>query len=172
MEVKSTSADILKYSPVLPENFDGTFRFTNWTDEDFIGKWGNREYRFPARSTSPMVFTNQTPLEIQSIRKKFAKDLAEREFYKSKEYTKLSAIERNPDGTPRLNSFQGANAYVLDDLVPYIQKCLIPLPLAKANVTEVIVQPMEDRLTKNEEGELNTVAVDKRVSLRKKALEA
>lgn len=161
----------MTYQPVLPENFDGTFRFTNWTDEDFIGKWGSKEYRFPAKTTSPMVFVDQTPLEIQSIRKKFARDLAEREFYKSKEYKRLVAIEHNPDGSARLNSSLNANAYTLEDLVPYVQRCLDPLPIGNVMVTEAPQVSLEGKLSKNDEGELNTVAIDKKISLKKKALD-
>jgi hypothetical protein len=170
METKKPS--ILEYERVLPENFDGTFRFTNWTDEDFIATWGKKEYRFPAQTTSPMIFTDQTPLEIQSIRKKFAKDLAEREFFKSARYNKLASIEFNADGTPRLNSSTMANAYVIEDLIPYIQKCLIPLPVGNVFVAPAKEVPIEEKLSRNDEGDLNTVAVDKKVSLRKKALES
>ena len=77
---------IMKYETVLPPDFDGVFRFTNWTKEDFVGIWGSKEYHLPALSTSPMVIPDHSPLEIQHIRKKFAKDLAEREFYKSAKY--------------------------------------------------------------------------------------
>lgn len=162
----------MSVSNVLPEKFDGTFRFTNWTGEDFVGIWAKKEYRFPAGTTSPMIIFDQTPIEIQQIRKKFAKDLAEREFYKSQEYKKLVTIEKNPDGSSRLNSSLNANAYTLDDLTPFIQKCLEPLASSEAIVTEVPVVPIESKLTKNDEGQLNTVAVDRKMSLRKKALDA
>jgi len=164
--------DIMKYESVLPENFDGTFRFTNWTDEDFVGKWGSKEYRFPAGTTSPIIIFNQTPLEIQQIRKKFAKDLAEREFYKSQGYQKLQNQERNNDGSPRLNSIQQAGTYSLDTLSPYIQKCLEPLPVSKATVREVSQEPLENKLSRSESGELNTEAIDKKLSLKEKALKA
>ena len=165
METKN----VMQYEPILPVNFDGTFRFTNWTDEDFIGKWGGKEYHFPSGTTSPMIISDQTPLEIQQIRKKFAKDLAEREFYKSLEYKRLQSQERNTDGTPRLNSIQQAGTYSMESLTPFIQKCLEPLPISTATVTESPKIPLEEKLTRNTEGELNTVAIDKKVSLRKKA---
>lgn len=164
--------DIMKFSSVLPEDFDGTFRFTNWTDEEFVGKWGGREYHFPAQTTSPILIPNQTPLEVQQIRKKFAKDLAEREFFKSAEYHRLFAQERNPDGSPRLNSIQMAGTYSLETLAPYIQKCLEPLPVARAVVTESPKLNLEEVLSRNEKGELNTEVVDQKDSLREKALNA
>lgn len=163
---------IMDYESVLPENFDGTFRFTNWTEEDFVAKWGNKEYIFPAQTTSPILIVNQTPLEIQQIRKKFAKNLAEREFFKSKEYEKLNSQERNTDGSPRLNSIYQAGTYSIESLTLYIQKCLEPLAISKAEVRDVVEEPLEDKLSKNEEGELNTQVIDKKTSLRKKALES
>lgn len=163
--------DIMQFSPVLPENFDGTFRFTNWTSEDFIGKWGSKEYRFPAGTTSPIVIHDQTPLEIQQIRKKFAKNLAEREFGKSSEYAKLMAQERNPDGSPRLNSIQQAGSYSLNDMSSLIQKCLEPLPAGKVEVTDAPIKDIEATLSRNEDGTLNTQAVDKKISLKNKALQ-
>lgn len=163
--------DVMKYETVLPENFDGTFRFTNWTDEDFVGVWGGKEYHFPAKSTSPILM-NQTPLEIQQIRKKFAKNLAEREFFKSQSYDALKNQERNSDGSPRLNSIQQAGTYSMDSLAPFIQRCLEPLPITRATVTNAPTEPLENKLSRNEAGELNTEAIDKKVSLKKKALEA
>jgi hypothetical protein len=166
---------IMKVDSVLPEDFDGVFRFTNWSEEDFIGVWGKKEYRFPAKSTSPMIIPDHSPIEIQQIRKKFAKDLAEREFYKTDHYEKLRRREgERVDGMiqPVLNSFRGANEYSLDTLAPFIQRALEPLPMKKAEVTEAHIAPIEDTLSRNEDGELNTTAVDKKTSLREKALKA
>lgn len=162
----------MKYEPVLPKDFDGTFRFTNWTEEDFIAKWGGKEYRFPSKTTSPIIIHDQTPLEIQSIRKKFAKDLAEREFSKSTAFAVLQKQERNDDGTPRLNSIHQAGAYSIETLTPYIQRCLEPLPTGHADVTVPVTVPMEAKLSRDEDGSLNTEAIDRRTSLKKKALEA
>lgn len=164
--------NVMQYEPVLPTEFDGTFRFTNWTDEDFVGTWGSKEYHFPAGTTSPIIMPTQTPLEIQQIRKKFAKDLAEREFYKSQEYGNLMKQERNNDGSPRLNSINQAGTYSMEVLAPFIRRCLEPLAIASAKVTESPKAPLEDKLSRNEEGELNSQPVDKKTSLRKKALEA
>ena len=133
--------DIMRFEHVLPEDFDGTFRFTNWSDEDFVGRWGGREYVFPKQTTSPMVITEATPLEVQQIRKKFAKDLAEREFTKGEAFQRLLKQERNADGTGRLNSMHQAGSYGIDQLTPFIQKCLEPLPVSHAAVKAA---PKED----------------------------
>lgn len=163
---------IMQYESVLPAEFDGVFRFTNWSNEEFIGVWGKREYHFPALTTSPMIIPEHSPLEIQHIRKKFAKDLAEREFYKSSGYRTFQTTERNSDGSPRLNSIHQATAYSINELTPFIQKALQPLSVARASITSLDMPNVEDKLSRNEEGELNTEAVDKKTSLRKKALEA
>ena len=161
--------NIMKYESVLPEDFDGVFRFTNPTDEDFIGKWGGKEYRYPAQTTSPMIIPEHSPLEIQNIRKKFAKDLAEQQFFKSKGYAHYLKQEKNDDGTPRLNSIHQSATYNLSDLTPFIQQCLKPLPVSKALVTEMTKDKLEDKLSRDEEGALNTSVVDKKTSLREKA---
>lgn len=153
---------------VLPEDFDGTFRFTNPSGEDFTGKWGGKAYTYPAMKTTSMVIVDATPLEVQSIRKKFAKELAEREYFKSDKAQKAQASERNPDGSARFNSFQQGGQYGMDDLKDYIQKCLEPLPLAKQIITEVPRIDMEQKLSRDEEGELNTQVVKPRQELKLK----
>lgn len=164
--------NIMKHEDILPADFDGVFRFTNWTEEEFVGIWGKKEYHFPPLTTSPMIMPEYSPLEIQNIRKKFAKDLAEREFFKGNQYKSLYKQEKNDDGSPRLNSIQQAGTYNTDQLAPFIQKALESLPLAKAVVQEVATENLEERLTRNEDGELNTQAVDKKTSLKQKALNA
>ncbi len=173
--------DIMSYQSVLPEDFDGTFRFTNWSDEDFIAKWNSKEYRFAAQTTSPILISDQTPLEIQSIRKKFAKDLAEREFFKGRKYETIRSREGNKDEMgmiqPRGNGMSHAGTYSIDDLAPFIRRCLEPLAVARAVVTESSAPPIEEKLTKDESGELNSIVVEKggdlietKRSLRQKAL--
>ncbi len=151
--------DIMKYEPVLPEDFNGVFHFTNWTDEEFVGVWNKEEHHFAPNSTSPMVMHNFSPLEIQHIRKKFAKDLAEREFFKSKNYDVFKKQETNNDGSPRLNSIHQAGTYAVKELTPFIQRCLEPLPVSKAIVTQANTETVEDKLSLSEKGKLNTKAV-------------
>lgn len=107
---------------ILPSDFDGVFRFTNSREEEFKAKWGGIEYTFPALKTVPMVIPGATPEEVQHIRKKFAKEWAIEEFAKTPKFAKLNDVP--PGGTPAL--------YTEDDLAPFIQKCLEPLPLAQA----------------------------------------
>lgn len=159
----------MKYDTTLPEDFTGVFYFTNWSNEEFIGKWGGKSYHFAAETTSPMLIPEHSPLEVQHIRKKFAKDLAEREFYKTENYNRLLSQERNPDGSPRASGIHVAGSYSIDQLTPYIQKCLQPLPVSKAIVTKEEAPPLEEKLSRNEDGELNTAAIGLKDNLRKKA---
>ncbi len=156
--------NIMKYETVLPTDFDGVFKFTNWSDQEFIGVWAKKEYHFPAKATSPMIIPEHSPLEIQHIRKKFAKDLAEREFFKGNRYE----ILRAPEG---MSGIHTASAYTMDDLKEGIQACLKPLKAKRAFVEQVQETPIEDKLSRNEDGGLNTVALDKKASLRARALD-
>lgn len=161
--------DIMKYESTLPENFDGVFRFTNWSDQEFVGVWNKKQYHFPANSTSPMVIPEHSPIEIQHIRKKFAKDLAEREFFKGNKYELIRA----PEGTMGNRTMSGihtAGAYTMDDLKEGIQACLRPLELTRATVTAVNEVPLEAKLSRNEDGELNTTALKGKESLKERAL--
>lgn len=161
--------NIMKYERVLPEDFDGVFRFTNWSDAEFVGVWGKKEYHYAANSTSPMIIPEHSPLEIQHIRKKFAKDLAEREFFKGQKYESM----RSPEGVLGNRTMSGihtAATYTLTDLADGIQKCLKPLEIKKAFISKAEEVPMEDKLSKDEDGNLHTVPVDKKTSLRERAL--
>lgn len=162
---------IMKFERTLPPDFDGVFRFTNPSKEDFIGKWASKEYLFPAESTTPMIIIEHSPLEIQHIRKKFAKDLAEREFYKSKTYKGL-ADQEGKSGNRTFSSIHQAATYTITDLEPYIQECLKPLKAA-----EIMSRPMEklrleDTLKRGDEGQLISEVVDQKTSLKQKALNA
>lgn len=162
---------VMSYESVLPPDFDGTFRLSNPSDEDFEGVWNGRRYLFPAGTTAPIVMADHSPLEIQHIRKKFAKDLAEREWFKSKGYKTMSDQEGKP-GNRVFNSIHQAATYTLKDLEPYIQKCLKPLEASALLSKPVEKRPLEESLHKNDEGQPVTQAIDGKTSLRKKALEA
>lgn len=110
----------------LNTNFDGVFRFTNVTDEDFVFLWNNKEYIYPAGKTTPMIISNETAENIQEIRKKAAYKLAQREFYKGKLY---ETMKEQGKGLPPL--------YDEKLLEPMIESCLKPLPLGQAIVKEV-----------------------------------
>ena len=163
--------NIMQYESTLPEEFDGTFKFSNPTDADFIGIWDKKEYRFPAGKTVPMVMTEYSPLEIQHIRKKFAKDLAEQMFYKTSEYKE----KKDQEGTPGNRTMSGihlAATYSLEDLTPFIQKCLEPLEAGKISSRPVEKQTVESKLHLDEDGKYVTEPVDGKTSLRQKALES
>ena len=107
------------------EFFTGVFYFTNATEEDFSHLWNNKEYIFPKQTTCPIIIGNETLENIQEIRKRFAYDLAVREFYKTKEYVKLSKMGNGIPPTFNENVLQ-----------PWIDQCLSPLPKAFAKVKE------------------------------------
>lgn len=108
----------------MENDFDGVFRFTNNSDEDFTVLWNNREYTFPAKTRSPLIIPNETMENIQSIRKKFAYKWAEKEWFKSDRYKELSAMEHYRGGRDD------------KELEPLIQMCLDPLPISQAKVEE------------------------------------
>ena len=110
----------------INDEFDGVFRFTNATDEDFKVLWNSKEYTYPAGTTSPMIIPNESLENIQEIRKRFAYKLAVREFYKGKVYHDMS---RMGNGLPP--TFDEAI------LQPWINQCLTPLPRAQAKVVDV-----------------------------------
>lgn len=123
--------NIISNAPVT--NFDGVFRFTNATDEDFVVSWNSTEYTFPKHTTCPMIIQGETLEGIQNIRKLFAKKLAMREFYKGSEYARLHGM-----------TTQGVPPLVDEDktLKDAIQACLEPLPIARAEVH--IPSPKDD----------------------------
>jgi hypothetical protein len=162
---------IMRYEPVLPEDFTGTFYLSNPTDEDFTGVWAGKQYLFPAGTMSAIMIPEHSPIEIQHIRKHFARALAEREFYKSKGYAVLRGQE-GTQGNRNLNSIHQAAAYTIKDLEPYILEYLKPLPVSKLLSKRVESVPLEEKLHKNDEGEPMTQAIDKKSSLREKALKA
>lgn len=163
--------NIMSFESVLPPDFNGTFPFTNPSDEDFIGIWGGKQYLFPAMSTVPLLIVEHTPIEVQHIRKKFGYDLATREWFKSKGYKVLSDQEGKP-GNRTFNSIHQAATYTISDLTPYIKQCLEPLPVSKLMSKPVEKVPLESIIHTKDDGSLNTEAIDQKTSLRKKALEA
>lgn len=116
---------------VLDSDFDGVFRFSNNSDEDFKVLWNNIEYTFPAKTRSPMIIRGESPENTQEIRKRFAFKWAEKEWYKGDEYKRMKEMG---NGLPPTR-----NDKVLE---PLIQMCLDPLPTAKAQVVEKVrVEP-------------------------------
>jgi hypothetical protein len=160
--------NVMKMETILPEDFDGIFKFTNYSDKEFVGTWGRKQYAFPPNATSPMIIPEHSPLEVQNIRKKFAKELAEREFFKSEKYEHL----RSPEGTlgnRTMSGIQTASTYNLDDLTPFIQMALRPLEMKPAKVTMKKEDPLEDKLSRDDDGDLRTKPVNEKESLMAKA---
>ncbi len=122
---------------ILDTDFDGVFRFSNWTEEDFTVLWNNKEYTFPAHTRSPIIIGSETLENIQAIRKKFAYKLAEREWYKGAEYARMKEMG---NGRPPTR----------DDKVlePLIQMCLDPLPVVHATVKDRPKEELNLRATK------------------------
>lgn len=134
----------------LDIDFDGVFRFSNNSDEDFVKLWNSVEYTFPAHTRTPMIIRNSTPEEIQEIRKKFAYAWAEREWFKSEDYKRMNSLP---------NFRGGRDDKVLETL---IQSCLDPLPVGKAIVIEKPVKELRLKATKavGENDSLNEVFKD------------
>lgn len=160
---------------MLPENFDGIVRFTNWTDEDFVATYNSKTYFFPKETTSPLTLVDMShyddkgnllqklasPIELLNICKKFALDLATREWGKTQWYKDQLKRERNVDGSPRGYGFSGASTYDINDpaFSALIQKGLYIYPAAKAKISDMARPKLEDKLSKDPEGRLNTKAV-------------
>lgn len=139
---------------VLTTDFDGVFRFTNFTDDEFTAMWNKVAYTFPANKTSPMIIPGETPEGVQSIRKKFAKELAEREFWKTEKFSKMNSPEQGSH--PAL--------YTDSDLAPFVQRCLEPLPVAPAK-TKVIKQDTDQVFSVDTKGNKRTKVLDEDDSL-------
>lgn len=160
---------LLKYDSILPENWDGQFKFSNWTDEDFVGKWGGKEYHYPAGTMSVMVIADASPLEVQYIRKKMAYDLAVREYFKTKKYQNLLKQERTAEGMPIQNSIHQAGTYNDEDIKPLMLRCLEPLELVPVIVTQAPPDNTIDKLSRDGDGNLVSEAIDTKVSLKDRA---
>lgn len=106
---------------------EGVFYFTNPGKEDWTALWNNKEYTFPAKSTSPMIIANEPPENVQHIRKMFAKRYAQHVFHQSAKYKKLVK-----DG-----GYKPATYVEDDELRAIIQSCLIPLPKGHMAVKEL-----------------------------------
>lgn len=140
----------------VPE-FDGVFRFTNWTDKDFTSKWDSVEYTFPALKTVPLLIPNATPEQVQSIRKKFALDLATEIFYNSDKFKSmdLTVEQSQANMVPAL--------YTDKDIAPYVQRCLEPLPIAQVKTKAVAGKDVN--LSRDEKGKVVTRVLDDGESL-------
>lgn len=114
------------------EEFTGTFYFTNPTKKTRTYLWNNKEYTFEPETTSPLIIMNEPLENIQEIRKRFAYRMAEERFYEGEKppvgesYDKLKKMG---NGLPPT-----FNPEILES---WIEECLKPLPIKKADVKEV-----------------------------------
>lgn len=106
---------------------DGVFYFTNPTKEDWSVLWNNKEYTFKAKTTVPLIIANETPENVQNIRKKFAKKLAQKVFHESKEYKDLV----------KKGGYIPATYDEDTVFAETIQQCLTPLPKSQAEVKDL-----------------------------------
>ena len=150
---------------VLPADFDGDFFFSNPDDEEFIGKWGGKAYHFQPQTRSKMIISKASPEEVQQIRKKFARELGNKMFFKSQKATQMTAIERQSNGEPVFRSIHQANTYSDSDIAPYTQACLDPLPLTRAAITDVVKEDVIEKLSRDEDGDLRSIPVKEKQSL-------
>lgn len=133
------------------QDFDGVFRFTNATTEDFTTLWNNKEYTFLAGTCSPIIIPDETPYSVESIRKKWAYKLAVREFQKSKEFGKYDVTDKIKPATYNDNVLQ-----------PWIDECLKPLPIARAEVKPLAQKTIQTKASKSitDKEDLNEVFKD------------
>lgn len=104
---------------ILPEDFDGVFRLSNPSEEDFIGVWNKVQYKFPAGKRTPVIIPNESLEAVQHITKKFARELAEREFHKSARFKQME--NQTPPGSGLVPA-----PYSEIELKEYADKCLLP----------------------------------------------
>lgn len=120
-----------KFASELPKDYTGTLHFTNFSDEEFQAKWNNVVYTFPLKSTVPLFIPTASPIETFNIRTMFAKQLADREFRKSK---KAGDLNKKNEGA---QSLAAAVSYTENELDAYIKKCLDPLPITEVKTETV-----------------------------------
>lgn len=117
---------------------DDLVPFTNWTEKEFIGRWGSNDYPFPPLSTVPLVgkIKRATPEDCLYIRRKFAIELAQIAFYDTAQWKNMqsqASIER----IQQTNVPQTPPIYSEKILEPLVEKALTPLPIATVVAHEV-----------------------------------
>lgn len=128
---------------------DDLVPFTNWSETEFVGKWSSNEYTFPPLSTVPLVgkIKKATPEDCLYIRRKFAIELAQLEFYKSEKWktmqeqaSLLKIQQSNIPLTPPL--------YSEKIIEPLVEKALTPLPIA-VPTTKAITDDTAKKISRN-----------------------
>lgn len=106
------------------------FYFTNASNEDWSTQWNKIKYTFPKQKTVRMVIMDETPQNIQNIRKMFAYRFAQDQFLKSDKYKELVALGKGV-----------ATTYDEKLLQPWIDQCLKPLEKAKVQIEKIEDNP-------------------------------
>jgi hypothetical protein len=155
-----------QFATELPKNHTGVLYFTNFSEEEFQAKWNNVVYTFPQKSTVPLFIPTASPIETFNIRTMFAKQLADREFRKSKRAGELTAKNEG------VHSLHAAVSYTENELDSYIKRCLDPLPRSELKTEEVepegkkrpqarVARPVRDASYGNGETETDTLVTGK-----------
>lgn len=114
----------------IPEGFDGVFRFTNPSDEDYYGTWNKVQYYFPKKKTVPLIVPNETLESVQHIMKKFALELSTREFHKAEKFKNMERL--TPPGSGLVPA-----PYSDMELKEYADQCLIPLESERPKMAKI-----------------------------------
>lgn len=115
------------------EDFSGVYYFTNPTKVERTYLWNNKEYAFAPESRSPLIILSEPLENIQEIRKRFAYRMATERLYEGEStpsgYNYNKAVDMG-------NKSASGMPPTFDEkiLEPFIEECLKPLPIAKANV--------------------------------------
>lgn len=113
------------------EDFGGVYYFTNPTKVPRTYLWNNKEYTYAPESRSAMIISNESLENIQEIRKRFAYRMAKDRVYEG---------EVTPSGYDYNKAKEMGNGLppTFDEKVlePFIQECLKPLEIKKANVAK------------------------------------
>lgn len=111
------------------EDFSGVYYFTNPTKVERTFLWNNKEYTFAPETRSPLIIVSEPLENIQEIRKRFAYRMATERLYEG---------EVLPSGYNYNKAKEMGNGMppTFDEkiLEPFIQECLKPLPIKKAEV--------------------------------------
>lgn len=129
------------------EDFGGVYYFTNPTKEKRSYLWNNKEYTYEPESRSAMIIANETLENIQEIRKRFALRMARERLYEGelvKDENGKVLFDYN-----KAKEMGGGLPPTFDESIlnVFVQECLKPLEIKRANVKEGKVQD-DERLYK------------------------
>lgn len=150
MQLKHQPAPAMEAAPA--KMFDGRFFLTNPFSKDYTCKWNGVEYTFQAMTTAPLIIEDATPLQTQSIRRKFAADIGTAEFMRSAEYARVSGMEKKSEGhmpgnyIPLVKNLQTGEWDEASPIAKYALKCLEPLPIKEVKVGRPRKKEVEQKI--------------------------